>query len=155
MEPFSECNDVGMTAAACDCRPSEYTTCGECANPAHPMCVWVDEGAEVHGTVEYSSFWGGIAKQALPVTTLKSGSCHAGWGFGAFGLVQNATLFNGGMGHLSVQMEVIPKEYYWAQCALPNVGSALLMIAIIMLVAGVLSFLIGALTRRSTYAGMI
>jgi hypothetical protein len=89
------------------------------------------------------------------VSTIKTGSCHPGWGFGAFGLVQNATLFNGGMGHLSVQMEVVPKEYFWAQCALPNVGSAVLMIALIMLVASLLSFLIGAITRRSKYVGMI
>jgi len=153
--PFGDCADVGMTAAACQCRPSVYTTCEECANVANLMCVWVGEGAEVHSTVEYSSFWGSVARQALPVATLTSGSCHAGWGFGAFGLVQNATLFNGGVGHLSVQMQVVPKEYFWAQCQLPNAGSALLMLAVILSAASILSFCMGALTSRPKPIGMV
>jgi len=148
LEPFGNCHDVGMTAAACECRPSEYTSCEKCATPAHPTCVWVDEGALVTGTVEFWNSWGMGAKQALPTTTLKTGACHSGWGFGAFGLVQNATLFNGGLGHFSVQMEVIPKEYFWAQCQLPNAGSALLMMGAIFVVSSFISLLIGAFTRR-------
>jgi hypothetical protein len=77
--------------------------------------------------------------------SVRAGGCHPGWGFGAFGLVQNATLFNGGMGHLSVQTELVPDEYFWAQCSLPNEGSALLMMGAIAAAAAVLSALMGAI----------
>ena len=36
-----------------------------------------------------------------------------------------------------VQMVVVPKDYFWAQCKVPNAGSALLMMVAILAVAGI------------------
>ena len=41
---FNGCADFSLDAATCKCRPSVYTSCGDCATAEHPTCVWMPNG---------------------------------------------------------------------------------------------------------------
>ena len=120
---FENCPDFSLDPSSCQCRPSVYTDCKQCASLQHMGCVWMDNASVAQNvsfklgpippaTVNHNSYW-------------KRGRCISGSGFSPFGLeTEDSFVFGGGAVQVNYTSLVVPTQWYWGQCSLTGPAMA-------------------------------
>lgn len=137
-DAFGGCPDVGVSPQMCQCRPDTFNSCDKCATAAHPFCTWVEKDSETQLTVAMKLF-GHWSEYTLAPTVSETGHCTVGTGFGPSGLDTNATLIQGELGTLRVEVVTTPSKWYWAQCQVPGLPPVLFFITGVLVAFGICS----------------
>jgi hypothetical protein len=139
LDPFGGCKDYLLDADQCKCRPSTYTSCGECAQLAHPTCLWMDE-ATLTTTVRYQPPGAAVATEQVAASVRLDGRCVEGSAFGPSRMSKNVTLFESDwLGSLTAayKVEVEPDHWFLGQCTVPaQTLAVVLIVGLLVLVGG-------------------
>jgi len=117
-DPFSGCRDLSFNSATCACRPDAFTSCELCATPQHVDCVWVSprSAATMKVSVETPTFSTSQSRSY----TFDSGFCWGGSAIGPSALGQNMSISRPSEGRVSIELNILPKRWFWGQCTIAN-----------------------------------